>query len=80
MIIILLDGTELDNVKVSIEFALDICGEDMDEVEVHLEGMMEGGWYSNLIRLLDLSSVLSEVDLVKVKFMLGKMNSVLRVK
>ncbi len=73
------DGTVLNNVKISLEFALDIVGEDVGEIQVHLVGDMEDGWYSNLIILSDLSRVLEEEDLVRVKFMLGKMNAVLRV-
>lgn len=76
----LLDGTVLENVKISLEFAMDIEGEDIDKIEVHIQGMMEGGWYSNLIALSDLSSVLVEEDLVRVKFNLMKMNGVLRIK
>jgi hypothetical protein len=80
MKITLKDGVVLDNIKMSLEFALDIDEDGVDKIEVHIQGSMEDGWYSNLILLEDLSRVFEEEDLVKVKFMLGKINGVLRVK
>lgn len=76
----LIDGTELNNIKIEINFPL---SEEFDEkrVEIHLQGdiVEMGGWYSNVISLEELSSILVEDDLVKVKFFLAKMNGCLRI-
>jgi hypothetical protein len=79
MKITLKDGTVLENIKISLEFVLDLGEDGIDKIGVHIEGNMEDGWYSNLIALEDLSRVFEEEDLVRLKFMLGKMNAVLRV-
>lgn len=77
----LLDGLELSDVKVSIEFSL---GDEA--IVVHLEGEViendeyKGGLYSDTMRLEDLSSIFGEDDLAKVKFILGKMNGMIRIK
>lgn len=71
------DGTEISDVKLSINFPVEF--EDLEKVEVHIEGNMDSGWYSNVIGIMDLSRLFEEDDLVKVKFILGKINGGLRV-
>lgn len=75
----LVDGTELNDVKFTIEFLMD---EDLGVIEVHIDGnIIEiNGWYSNVVKLENLSSILEDEDLAKVKFMLGKMNGMLQIR
>ena len=78
----LIDGMILDKVKISLSFPLDIDESNSGMIEIHLEGEIFGinGWYSNVISLGELSSVLVEEDVVRVKFALAKMNSLLKIK
>ena len=78
----LLDGTVIDNVKLTINFMLDFDESKGDSVEIQIDGWIVGvdGWYSNIVQLEDLSSLFCENDLVRVKFILAKMNGALRIK
>ena len=78
----LLDGTVLKNVMITANFPLDCEDSEVGRMNIEIEGIItaQNGWYSNVVALEDLPSIFNDSDVVKVKFILAKMNSALKVK